>query len=47
MKEHGLDFADLSPGMNTDDVQDLAFDDWRLWSSVAAASGERLVFPWA
>ena len=27
MKEHGLDFADLSLGMNTDDVQDVPFGD--------------------
>ena len=27
MKEHGLDFADLSLGMNTDEVQDLPFDE--------------------
>ena len=29
MKKHGLDLADLSLGMSTDEIKDVPFDTWR------------------
>ena len=47
LKEHGLDFADLGLGMNTDEVQDLPFDEValmvergnRVWQQVGTPVG--------
>ena len=41
MKEHGLDFADLSLGMTLTRSRTSRLTTWRLWSSVATVFGSR------
>ena len=45
MKQHGLDLADLSLGMNTDDIKDVPFNRSPSWWSAATGCGARWAFP--
>jgi hypothetical protein len=38
LKQHGLDLADMSLGMNTDDLRDPPFSQAASWWSAATAS---------